>query len=83
MRAATWGRPYGGKRTRSVDSAKPGAGVEPHHLKFSAKSAPSGAEEIAEATQILRAGNFAEPLRRGPRKWGTGGKANMSAERSS
>ena len=52
MRAATWGRPYGGKRTRSVGSAKPGAGVEPHHLKFSAKSAPRGKAKNREAAKL-------------------------------
>ena len=36
-----------------------------------------------QALLILRAGNFAELLRKGPRKRGSGGKANMSAERSS
>ena len=30
MRAATWGRPYGGKRTEGVGSAKVGAEGEPH-----------------------------------------------------
>ena len=37
-------------------------------------------KEPLAATQILRAGNFAELLRRGPRKRGSGGKANMGAE---
>ena len=30
LRAATWGRPYGGKRTEGVGSAKVGAEGEPH-----------------------------------------------------
>ena len=30
-----------------VGSAKPGAALEMHHLKFSSKPAPSGAGEIA------------------------------------
>ena len=42
-----------------------------------------GRTELHPGTPALRAGNFAEHLRRGPRKRGTGGKANMSAERSS
>ena len=42
-------RPYGRNRTGSVGSAMPGAAVEPHHSKFSAKPAPSGAEGIAES----------------------------------
>ena len=42
-------RPYGEKRTGSVGSAMPGAAVEPHHSKFLAKPAPSGAEGIAES----------------------------------
>ena len=88
LRAATWGRPYGmtdhpgragedtrpygGKRTESVGSAKPGADVEPHHLKFSIKPGPLWARrEMQSITQILRAGNTPPSQRDDPRKWGS------------
>ena len=41
-RAATWGRPYGGKRVGCVGSSTPGAAVEPHQVQFFTKSGPSG-----------------------------------------
>ena len=70
-------------RTGNVCSAKPGAVVEPHQRKFLQTQGPVARWEFRPATQILRAGNFLPSRRGNPRKWGSGGKANMSAERSS
>ena len=51
--------------------------------KFPPTQGPSGPGWSRwQALLALRAGNDMQPLRNGPRKWGTGGKANMSAERS-
>ena len=55
------GRPYGGMRTGSVCSVKPGAEQKPHRLKFWGSQGPVAREETQIATQILRAGNFAGP----------------------
>ena len=75
-------RPYGGNRTRSVGSAKPGAGVEPRRLQFLHTQGPVARIEWRKATQILRAGRILPAPRGNPRN-GVRGKANMSAERSS
>ena len=55
------GRPYGGMRTGSVCSVKPGAEQKPHRLKFWGSQGPVAREETQIATQILRAGNIAGP----------------------
>ena len=52
------GRPYGGMRTGSVCSVKPGAEQKPHRLKFWGSQGPVARTQIA--TQILRAGNTAK-----------------------
>ena len=57
------GRPYGGMRTGSVCSVKPGAEQKPHRLKFWGSQGPVAREETQIATQILRAGNFTQPCR--------------------
>ena len=70
---AAKGRPYRGKRTGSVGSAKPGANVKPHHLKFSTKPGPQWArKELQSITQILRAGNTPPSRRDDPRNGGLG-----------
>ena len=56
-RAATWGRPYRGKQTGSVGSAKPGAEGEPQRWQFLQTQGPVARNETIKATQILRAGN--------------------------
>ena len=75
--------PDGEKRTGHVGSAKPGANVEPHHLKFSSKPGPLWARrELQSTTQILRAGNTPSCQRDDPRN-GVRGKATMSTKCSS
>ena len=54
------GRPYGGMRTGSVSSVKPGAEQKPHRLKFWGSQGPAAREETQIATQILCAGNTAK-----------------------
>ena len=63
-------RPYGGKRTGSVGSAKPGAGVEPQQRQFLQTQGPVAREELRKATPFLRAGNIVILFRRAPRKRG-------------
>ena len=46
--------------------------MEPHRVLIFANSGPSGPEGIAEATQILRAGNFLPVPRDNPRNGGPG-----------
>ena len=57
------GRPYGGMRTGSVCSVKPGAEQKPHRLKFWGSQGPVAREETQIATRILSAGNFTQPCR--------------------
>ena len=63
-------RPYGGKRTGSVGSAKPGAVVKPHQRQFLQTQGPVAREESRKATPFLRAGNIVILFRRAPRKRG-------------
>ena len=75
-------RPYGGKQSGGVGSAKPGANVEPHELKLSTKPGPQWARrELQSITQILRAGNFLLNPRGNPRIGGPG--VSRHGERSS
>ena len=56
-RRAAKGRPYSGKQTGSVGSAKPGAEDEPQRRQFLQTQGPVARNETIKATQILRAGN--------------------------
>ncbi len=56
-RGGTLGRPYRGKQTGSVGSAKPGAEDEPQRRQFLQTQGPVARNETIKATQILRAGN--------------------------
>ena len=76
-RAATWGRPYRGKQTGSVGSAKPGAEVEPHQRQFLQTQGPVARKESRKATQILRAGNIAKPDRYASPVMGSGESGPM------
>ncbi len=71
-RAATWGRPYGGKQTVSVSSANPGAVVKPHQRQFLQTQGPVARNETMKATQILRAENYLPSPRGNPRNGGPG-----------
>ena len=88
MRAGGSGtRPYGELRKRF--HAFVGAGPrparqdsEPHRVLIFANSGPSGPEGIAEATQILRAGNFLPVPRDNPRNGGSRGWGSWRMRRS-
>ena len=67
-------RPYGGKRTGSVGSAKPGAVVKPHQRQFLQTQGPVAREESRKATPFLRAGNDAQSLRSASSVTGDRGK---------
>ena len=71
-RAATWGRPYGERRTESIGSAKPGAQMESHQHQFLQTQGPVARREFRPATQILRARNFLPGPRVNPSKRGPG-----------
>ena len=67
------GRPYSGKRNRSVGSANSGAKLEPHQKQILQTQAPSGAGRTrTQALLVLRAGNFLPGLRDNPRNRGPG-----------
>ena len=79
-RAATWGRPYRGKQTGSVGSAKPGAEDEPQRRQFLQTQGPVARNETIKATQILRAGNSLHTYRYASPVMGDRGKATMSTK---
>ena len=56
--------------------------MEPHRVLIFANSGPSGPEGIAEATQILRAGNFLPVPRDNPRNGGSRGWGSWRMRRS-
>ena len=67
--------PYGSAPAITC-SAKPGAAVESHQPQFWNSQGPVARNKTVKANQILRAGNYAERLRRGPRN-GVRGKQPM------
>ena len=76
------GRPYSGKRNRSVGSANSGAKLEPYQKQILQTQAPSGAGRTrTQALLVLRAGNFLPGLRDNPRN-GVRGKRSYGPRRS-
>ena len=62
-RAGEGTRPYGENHTVAVDSAEPGAVVEPQQRQFLQTQGPVARMEPQKTAQILRAGNFTQPCR--------------------
>ena len=80
LRAAD-SRPYGGKRAGSLARQSQAQEWNRTSPNFPPTQAPSGAGwNRTQALLILRAGRILLASRGNPRKWGTGGKANMDTE---
>ena len=70
--------------TGSAGSANGGAAAKPHSLvSFHPAQGPVARREFRHPLQSPRAGNFAGPPRRGPRKWGPGARRLGAPERCS
>ena len=83
FRAATWGRPYGRKQAGSVGSEPTGAVVEPQQRQFLQAQGPVARRELRPTTQILRAGNIAQPLSSASPVMGSGVQRLGAPERCS
>ena len=77
------GRPYGVFCTGAVGSETAGAVVEPHRQQFLQPQGPVARRELRPTTQILRAGNIAQPLSSASPVMGSGVQRLGAPERCS